>query len=215
MSGFVLQAQGVCKYFGREIALENLSLQLDVGDCALLLGPNGSGKSTFLALASGLLSPSKGKLDVFGLHPRKVLTKVGYANQKPYLYQEMSLREALLELGRPLLAQRARARVESVLDELGLSAFSHKTVRSCSLGVAKRLSIARALLSEPRLLLLDEPLASLDLKATELVVACLGRLKAKGVSMLIATHELRALSAITNKQFELSAGRLIVERPSL
>jgi len=182
-----------------------------------VLGPNGAGKSTLLRMLATLLRPEAGELSVCGAPiPAKAIrarAEIGYLGHDPLVYLDLTARQNL-ELYADLFGMSdAPGRINDALDRVGLLARSFDPVRTFSRGMAQRLGLARALLHEPRLLLLDEPYAGLDAAGTRLLDGVLGDLgRERGV--VINTHEVERGVAMAGRVLVLRAGRPVLSEPT-
>ena len=185
-------------YNGRP-ALNNVSFSVPEGSFAALIGPNGAGKSTTLKLILGLLQPTSGQVEVFGQEPGSMASSVGYVPQRveiprgfPISVEEVALmgRYGVLKAGRRP-GREDRDRVMAALEQVHLGDLAHRRFQDLSGGEKQRVLIARALVSEPRLLLLDEPTAGLDSGARARFYTLVCELQhAQGLTLLCATHDL-------------------------
>jgi heme ABC exporter ATP-binding subunit CcmA len=207
----VIRARGLSVFFGRTIALDGLHLDIDEGVTGLF-GPNGSGKSTLLRLAAGLLRPSRGTLTFDGrpaaASDEAFRRRVGYAGHLSGLYGHLSLVENLTLLAR--VGGAAPARVDQVIGALGLEGHASRETGALSAGLKRRAAVARALLSDPDLLLLDEPYANLDDDAVALTSAALRAWRGPGRVALIATHGAKELKRWADGGVVLRRGRVVV-----
>jgi ABC-type multidrug transport system ATPase subunit len=196
-----LVAHGVARRYGALAALEPTDLELRPGELVVLVGPNGAGKSTLLALLAGALPPSEGRV-VTELPPGAI----GWAPQRPALYRRLSARENLVlfsRLGGGAEPERAAARL---LDEFELPD-DGRPAAQLSVGNQQRLNLALAFLGAPRLLLLDEPTASLDPPQARALWDRLERARADGTGAVVATHLLDEAGG-ADRVLALSAGRV-------
>lgn len=189
---------GLYRAYGESWALIDVSLELPAGETLAVVGPNGAGKSTLLRVIAGLLRPSEGEVAVFGAElPReawRIRHRVGYLAHHSLLYRELTAAENLrFHASLFGLGEAGERRAEELLDRVGLAHRRGTRVGEMSAGMEKRLAICRALLHEPDLLLLDEPLANLDPAGAEAVGELLG--PAPGRSRVIVTHDLEAAHA--------------------
>jgi ABC-2 type transport system ATP-binding protein len=191
-----LSLAGVRVRYGKTLALDGLSLELNRGEIAALLGPNGSGKSTTLAVAAGILDPEAGTVMACGVErkadPDAYARAIGLVPQEPALYEELSAEANLLFFGRlyGLSGYDLRCRVAIALDRVRLTDRGQDRVGTYSGGMKQRVNLAIALLHDPPLLLLDEPTASLDPKSRDSLFADLHRLRDAGHAILLTTHHL-------------------------
>jgi len=205
------------KRFGERRAVDRVDVCLDEGECLAVLGPNGAGKSTLLRMLATLLRPDAGELSVCGrrLPDEAVRARalIGYLGHDPMVYLDLTARQNL-ELYADLYGvPDARDRVDDALDRVALLARSFDPVRTFSRGMAQRLGLARVLLHEPRLLLLDEPYAGLDAAGAHLLDAVLADAsRARGV--VIVTHEVERGVALAGRLLVLRAGRAVLSEPT-
>ena len=215
-----IAVQGVSHSYGRHQALKNVSFSIPPGCIAVLLGLNGAGKTTLFSLISRLFAVQSGSIRIFdrdiGREPREALRRIGIVFQSRTLDLDLSVRQnlayhaALHGLGRT----ETRQRIESVLQTVEMETRIKDKVRSLSGGQMRRIEIARALLHEPRLLLLDEPTVGLDIQSRASIVAFIRKLVAdKGISVLWATHLIDEVYAgdhtVMLRQGEVTAAGLL------
>lgn len=193
--------------------MAGVDVQLAAGECLAVLGPNGAGKSTLLRMLATLLRPDEGALRVCGAalpeQAGDARPHIGYLGHDPLVYLDLTARQNL-ELYADLYGlSDARRRVDDALERVGLLARSFDPVRTFSRGMAQRLGLARALLHEPRLLLLDEPYAGLDAAGARLLDEVLADARAdRGV--VIVTHEVERGVALAGRLLVLRAGRAVL-----
>ena len=207
-----VEAAGVTKSFGRSEVLRGLDLALDWGETVAVLGPNGSGKSTLVRLLSGLSKADSGDIRVLGLDParhgERVRRAVGVMTHEPLLYDDLTGWENLEFAGRMFRVDRIEDRIDAVAGRLGVHARLHQRVGSLSHGLRKRFSIARALLHEPRVLLMDEPESGLDGRALAVLEDVLAGHAASGGALLFTTHDLDWAAARADRIAIVGAGRV-------
>ena len=189
-----IQVQNLCKSFGKVQALRDVSLEVASGQIYGLLGPNGAGKTTLIRLLIGSTKPSLGQISVLGLDPRKhkraVRKSIGYMPQSPALYQDLSARENILFFGRAHRVEGLSLRVDKVIDFVGLSARACHPVYKFSGGMKQRVSLACALVHQPRILFLDEPTSGIDPQLREAFWAHFRELTSEGVTVVVSTHQM-------------------------
>lgn len=202
-AALVIVLDGVSKKFGTVRALSNLTLEVAAGTTVALLGPNGSGKSTLLKLAAGLLKPTSGTVSIAGKAPKNAKAVIGYLGHEPYLYRYLSAAENLQFYAD--LYRVDRSRVRPLLEEVGLGAKSEALVRTFSRGESQRLGLARALLHDPDILLLDEPFSGLDESNAGRLPALIAK---PGRTTLLSTHDLAKAQEVAGRLVHLESGRL-------
>jgi len=196
-------------------AVDHLDLRVEPGQVYGLLGPNGSGKSTTIKLILGLLRPSAGECRIFGVSSRRVEARceVGYLPEAPQFQRHLTGRELIRFHGRlcglsgPALADR----VQEVLELTGMSAAAERRVGTYSKGMLQRIGFAQAIVHDPRLLILDEPTAGVDVAGVEALVALLGRLKAGGKTVLFTSHLHGEVEELCDRVALLERGRRVLE----
>jgi ABC-type multidrug transport system ATPase subunit len=200
----------VSRTYGRRWALNRVSFQCASGEIVALLGPNGAGKSTLLAIAAALLPPNAGAVRYDGREAdASVRRRVGVVGHDLYLYPELTPVENLTFFGRLYRIPNLTHAVDAALDRAGLVDRRHDSVVGFSRGMRQRLTLERALLHDPRLVLLDEPFTGLDDSATAALVRRLEALRAKGCLVLVATHDLEIVEGIIDRAIMLREGRLV------
>ena len=211
MSGAAVAARGLTKRFGRAVALDALDLDIAAGESLAVLGPNGSGKSTLLRLLAGLARPSAGRLAIDGepAHARAARARVGYVGHATLLYPALTARENLAFAARLHGVRDAAARAGAVLAEEGLAELADVPVAGLSRGTAQRVAIARGLVHDPGLVLLDEPFTGLDRAASERLAQRLARLRQAGRTFVLVTHDLVQAARLSDAALVLSGGRAV------
>lgn len=203
----VVELTGLGRRFGERAALEGVTLDVPAGATLAILGPNGAGKSTLLRILAGLLRPTEGTALVLG---RKlpgegwaVRGRVGFLAHEAMLYRELTARENLaFHAG---LFGVARERIDEVLEAVGMTSRADSRVAELSRGMTQRIAVARAVLHEPEILLLDEPVANLDPGAAEQVAPLIGA--GSGATRLLTSHDPRAALADADLVLALRGGR--------
>lgn len=210
---------GLSKAYGFRPVLRGIDLEIRRGECVALLGANGSGKSTLLRLLCGLTKPSSGTIHVGGWQiPREidaVRAQIGLVSHKPLVYDTLTARENLNFFARlyHLPAAERADRVDGLLRRVGLHRRADDLVRSFSRGMLQRLSIARALLHQPDVLLFDEPYTGLDQEAAAALDALIAEAQADSRTMVLTTHELGRAAALATRAVILSRGRIGADLP--
>jgi|HubBroStandDraft_4_1064222.scaffolds.fasta_scaffold72404_2 heme exporter protein A len=206
--------ESVEKRFGSLVALRNISLKIRGGEFVALLGANGAGKTTLLRMAAQLMKPTTGNVALTGTTSKSedVRRFVGFVGHSTFLYDEMSAEENLHLFAQLYGLNDASARAAEALTACGLSSRAGSLVRTFSRGMRQRLAIARALLHEPRLLLLDEPAAGLDRQGLAWFGTTLERLRAEGCTIVMSTHARNESLDLTTRAVSLAGGR--IERDS-
>jgi heme exporter protein A len=205
-----LLLEGLARHYGEREALTDVSLSLKEGHTLVVLGPNGAGKTTLLRVLATLLRPHAGSVRVLGKRlPEEgysVRGRIGLLGHEPLLYRELTARENLRF--HASLHGVAKARVDELLELVGLARRAREPLRTLSQGMVQRVAVARAVLHRPELLLLDEPRANLDPAAVELVDPLIG--PSSGCTRVICSHDPAGALAEADLVLGLRAGRVAV-----
>lgn len=190
----MIDVQGLFKSFGGHLALRGVDLRVSEGECVVLIGPNGAGKTTLLRILAGLSRPTSGHVYIAGLDlahdAEPIRRRIGFLSHHPLLYDDLSAEENLRFYGTMYDVPALAARIATLLSEVGLTMRRHDLVRTYSRGMRQRLSIARALLHDPPILLLDEPYTGLDQQAADMLDALLQQVGATRRTVVLTTHNL-------------------------
>jgi heme ABC exporter ATP-binding subunit CcmA len=210
------KVEGVSKLFGNFAALRQVSVEFERGRCYILLGENGAGKSTLLRILAGLLQPTSGKVTIFagpdaapgdGQDPHQARQSIGYMSHAPMLYDELTAVENLAYF-RSLYPADKCLTPEDALRQVGLDPALPRTVGQYSQGMRQRTSLARVLLSQPELLLLDEPFSNMDVESVSQMVQLLARFRSGSRTIVITTHQRELAAPIGDFIVTLKAGRV-------
>ncbi len=214
-------ARGVGRRFGRTWALAHIDIEIKQGESVLLVGHNGSGKTTLLRLLCGLLRPSTGDLRLFGSAPQQqpfeVRPRLTLVSHRTYLYEQLTaLEHVRLWMGlamdstyhsTPAEAQERRAK--ELLETVGLEQRAADPAVQFSAGMRKRLSLLRTQIEDPDLILLDEPFSALDPAGQDMVTDWLAQLRARGKTLIVASHALEQASKLCAKAIVLHTGQIV------
>jgi heme exporter protein A len=208
-----VRVEQVTKTYGRQRALSNVSLRLAPGELTALLGPNGAGKSTLIGVLSSLVRPTAGRVVMGELSsPRDTRAAVGLLAHDSLVYPELTAVENLRFWGRLYDVPDLAARIEGLLEEVGLERTARaRPARTYSRGMLQRVSLARALLSAPQLLLLDEPFTGLDRAGADALMRALAAAKGRGTTILCATHDLDAVGGLAEHVVVLRGGKVALD----
>ena len=209
-ASFKIEVNALRKEYGDRVVLDADGLVLESGRSYALVGPNGSGKSTFLKVLSGVVDQTSGYADVVGDVPRDQLA-VGYMPQKSYVFGFSVFKNVSLALASSSLSKSEKGeRVGRALDEVGMAAFADARGSGLSGGEAQRVALARMLVQDLDVLLLDEPTASMDIAGTLLVEEALARYREKtGCLLVVATHAPSQAHRIAEDAVMLSGGSVV------
>lgn len=211
-----LQFEQVSKLYNSFLAVDKLSFNVYKGDIFGFLGPNGAGKSTSIRMALSLIKPTSGEINLFGsdiLNDReKTLSKVGALIEKPDFYSYLSAQKNLEILGEISAVQGLKAKIDEVLDLVGLTSRRNSKVKTFSQGMKQRLGIAQTLLHDPKLIILDEPANGLDPQGQVDMRELIVRLnKERGITVIISSHILNEVEQICNRMVIINKGKSVVE----
>lgn len=212
----MIVADGLCKYYGPFVAIEDISFSIPRGQVVAFLGPNGAGKSTTMKILSGFLAASKGSASIGGhdittdrLEASRIL---GYLPENGPLYENMTPRELLEFFAevRGMSKAQAKTRLEAVIDQCAISDVLDKPISKLSRGYRQRVGLAQALLHDPEALIMDEPTAGLDpnqIRDFRINIKRLGKSK----TILISTHILQEVEAVADRVLFIHQGRLVFD----
>ena len=213
----LLHTEGLFKSFKKRTVVRDVSISLDPGEIVGLLGPNGAGKTTTFNMVVGLLRPSQGKIVFLGKDVtrmpmyKRARAGMAYLAQEPSVFRQMTVRQNLLAILQftELTRQQRNERCDALLEELKIAHLAASPAYTLSGGERRRTEIARALVTEPRIFLLDEPFAGIDPIAVADLQSTVAALKQKGIGVLITDHNVRDTLEITDRAYILSEGQVL------
>jgi ABC-2 type transport system ATP-binding protein len=211
MSFPVLRISGLTKSFRGCRVVDNVDMTVGQGRIVGFLGPNGAGKTSVMSMIMGLLAPDAGEISLFGESRRSVATRLrlGYLQERPTLYPDMTARAYLTMFARLHGAPRPQARVDAVLDRVGLTAAADRPLGGFSRGMQQRASLARVMLHAPEFLVLDEPTLGLDPRGVADMRDIFREMRDDGVTLLFSSHQLAEIERICDEVVFLAQGRVI------
>jgi len=212
----MIEVKGLSKYYGAVPALVDVEFSIPEGAIAGFLGLNGAGKTTALKILAGEMLPTAGQVTIDGVdmvaRPEKLRAQIGFLPERPPLYLEMTVTRFLTHVGqlRGMTRAATTERVPKVMEQTALTAFAHRTVETLSLGYRKRLGIAQAIVHDPRLVILDEPISGLDpvqiVEMRKLVRSLGGK-----HTVLISSHILPEVHETCDRLLVLADGKLVAQ----
>lgn len=213
----ILRTVGLVKRFGQRVVVKNVSIEIKTGEIVGLLGPNGAGKTTTFYMITGLLRPNEGKIyldevDITNMpiHKRAKLG-IGYLPQEPSIFRKLTVEENLWAVLQflPMSNEEKLTMVEELLEEFGISHLKKSLASSLSGGEARRLEVARSLLTSPKIILLDEPFLGIDPITVADIQVIISQLKEKGLGILITDHNVRETLSIVDRAYIINEGEVI------
>jgi len=204
----LLVASKLTKRFGAVTAVRNVDFHVCEGDFISIFGPNGAGKTTLLQLIANLSRPSQGTLTWFPDRPDRPRGSIGFVSHQSLLYSELNGFENLLFFSRLYGLSQPERRVSELLERMGLANAGHRLVKHYSSGMKQRLTLARALIHDPEVLLLDEPYAGLDQHGSRLLTGVLDGVKEEKRTVLLITHNLLEGVALSNRILIMNRGEI-------
>ncbi len=209
----MIQVTNLVKQFGPFVALREVSFGVAPGEFVSLIGPNGAGKTTLLRILATLSRPTRGSVSIDGHTLPKgadeVRRQIGFLSHQPLLYGELSAEENLRFFARLYDLVDAERRIDAVLEQVDLGSRRRDRARTFSRGMQQRLSIARVLLHDPRIVLLDEPFTGLDLDASDRLAETLRRLRGGRRAVVMSTHDLDRGLALCDRALLIAHGQLV------
>ena len=201
--------ENLVKFFGRFAALRGISESFLPGRLYVVLGDNGAGKSTLLRVVAGLMQPSQGSFSLLGSGKvREVAARVGYMGHAPLLYDELGGMENLRYFA-GLYDLHDDAVCQNAMQMVGLDPELSRRVGQYSQGMRQRLSLARAVLHDPELMLLDEPFSNVDVHSAREMAAVLGRVRDKGKTIFVVTHQAALMEGVADEFVHMAAGQIV------
>ena len=189
-----VEVQGITKSFGSHPALRGIDLKVRKGEFLVIFGPNGAGKTTLIRVLATTMKPSSGSVRIAGFYlrdnPVQIRRKIGLVSHQSFLYDDLTAFENLKFYGRMYDVPNLEGRIHTVATQFELTPRLHHQVRTLSRGLRQRLSIARAVIHNPPIMLLDEPETGLDQQATAMLKELLEALSAEGGTVIMTTHRL-------------------------
>jgi ABC-2 type transport system ATP-binding protein len=213
----MIEIRNVTKRFGSFTAVDNVSLLIPKGQFFGFLGPNGAGKTTTIKMLTGLYEPTSGVCLIDGFDVRKdplaAKRRFGYVPDQPYLYDKLTGREFLYFIGglNQMAGAALRARVDEFVDMFEIGPFIDKRAEEYSQGMRQRIVLSAAMLHEPRVLVIDEPLVGLDPRSARLVKDTLKRKTREGLTIFMSTHLLEIVEELCDRIAIIKEGRIIYE----
>jgi len=204
----LIVVKGLIKQFGRFAALRGVSAEFDAGKFHVILGDNGAGKTTLMRALAGLAHPTRGTVSILGKTPHEACRDIGYMAHPSLLYDEMSGLENLRYFAR-LYDISGNGRSEQVIRSVGLDPALLRPVGAYSQGMRQRLSLARAILHDPKILLLDEPFASVDVPSAREMVGLLRGMRDAGKTIFVVTHQAPLVEGVADEFVWMQAGQIV------
>jgi heme exporter protein A len=214
----LVDASGLTRAFGARRAVDAVTLAIESGECLALFGPNGAGKTTLLRLLAGLLRPSAGSARVDGVPltgGARARAAVGLISHQTMLYPSLTALENVVFSARLHGVPDAGAAALAALERTGIAERAHTPVRALSRGMQQRVTVARALVHEPRVLLLDEPFTGLDDAGATALARALAELAREGAALLLVTHDVREGLALATHVAVMRRGTLVLHEPRI
>lgn len=212
----VLQVAHLTKRFGDFTAVDDVSFEIGPGEILGLLGPNGAGKTTTIQMLLGLVTPTAGSIRMFGMdlstNREAILQQVNFSSTYISMPQSLTVEENLRVVGRLYGLSGSGRRVDEIVKKLEMEEFRHKVTRKLSSGQMTRLTLAKAFLTEPKILFLDEPTASLDPDIAHKIRSLIKEeRRSSGLSMLYTSHNMREMEEMSDRIIFLQRGRIVAE----
>ncbi len=218
----IIQIENLHMQLGGRMILENISITINEGEFIAILGPNGAGKSTLLKLLLGLYKPTSGKILILGKQAKRGNNEIGYAPQRRTLEADLALRARDVvgfgldgnKWGIGLPNVKRTKKINNALEEVDMLRLSDMPVGKLSGGEQQRLLIAQALLTNPKILFLDEPLSNLDISHSQAIVSLLTKIaKSRNITILLVTHDVNPLLSAINRVVYIANGHAAIGKP--
>jgi len=215
---WAIETQGLTKSFGNHLALRGIDLEIEQGESVVVFGPNGAGKTTLIKVLATIMNPSSGRVLIDGLslknNAEEIRRRIGVVTHQSFLYNNLTAYENLEFYSRMYDVPRRKERIHEMLAMVGMTFRLHDRVGTFSQGMQQRLSIARALLHKPTIMLLDEPEAGLDQQAISMLWQAL-RAEGDGKrTIILTTHNLERGLELSDRLLILDKGKIVYQRSS-
>jgi len=215
----ILESRNLKKRYKKRMVVDGVSISVNQGEIVGLLGPNGAGKTTTFYMTVGLIKPFDGQVIVDGNDItgwpmfKRARAGIGYLSQEPSIFRGLTVEENLWAIAEllPITKQEQKIKVESLLEELGLTRLSKQLSVTLSGGEKRRCEIARALVTDPKFLLLDEPFVGIDPITVCDIQGIIANLKKKGLGILITDHNVRETLEIIDRAYIIYEGKILLE----
>ena len=209
----MIKLTNLTKDYGSFTAVKSINLEVQAGEVFGFLGPNGAGKTTTIKMMAGLLQPTAGSVEIGGFDvqkdPLRAKSITGFIPDRPYLYEKLTAGEFMRFVAELYTMTDATARIRDLLELFGLTDWAGELVENFSHGMKQRLVMASALLHEPKVLVVDEPMVGLDPRGARLVKDLFRDLAAKGVTIFMSTHTLEIVEAMCTRVAIINKGEII------
>lgn len=210
----ILEVKSLRKSFGEFLAIDDISFALEQGEILGFLGPNGAGKSTTIYCILGLIEPDEGEIKIFGKdikdHRSEIMTQVNYASAEFFLPWNLTIWENLLVYAKLYEVPNAKKRIMELLEIFEMNHLRNTATRDLSTGLRARASLCKALLNNPKLLLLDEPMASMDPDVVDKGINLLRQIqKEEGITILYTSHNMWEIEEVANNVIFINHGKII------
>lgn len=210
----MIEVKNITKKYGSVIAVDNISFKINEGEIIGLLGPNGAGKSTTMNMITGYIEPTEGEIEIEGYNiskkPKKAKAQIGYMPEGVPLYSDLTVKEFVTYMAelKKVDSKTRKEKVEKIIEQTGLKDVEKKLTRNLSRGYKQRVSMAGALVGEPKILILDEPTVGLDPKQITEIRALIKEL-GKTHTVILSSHILSEVSQICNKVIIINKGKIV------
>ncbi len=213
-----LRAENLVKVYGKRTVVNNVSIDVEQGEIVGLLGPNGAGKTTTFYMITGMIRPTSGAIfmderEITRLPMyRRARLGIGYLSQEPSIFRRLTVAENIMAILEtlPLSRKERKQRLEELLEELSIAHLAKSKAYTLSGGERRRVEITRALVTQPKFILLDEPFAGVDPIAVEDIQEIVRGLKSRGIGVLITDHNVHETLSITDRAYLLYEGTVLL-----
>lgn len=212
----MIEVKNLTKHYGSNVAIKNLSFSIEAGDTVGLLGPNGAGKSTAMRIITGFMAPTSGSVSIDGMDifekSLQIKKKIGYLPENPPLYTDMKVKDYLKYICdlKNVPPKDLTRNISNVLDKLNITDVQHRLIRNLSKGYKQRVGIAGALVSEPEILILDEPTIGLDPNQIRDIRTLIKSTKKKHQTLILSTHILPEVQETCDKIIIINKGNIVL-----